>query len=365
MKTNDFNSLKQPFNIVSGKNSSQIHETASNKISKGLYAQIAFIVFGPYIIFFHTEPDALATFSIIFSSIVLEAFPFMLIGALIGGLIEVFVSRDALIKLLPRNRVLSIVLAGSLGIIFPVCECAIVPVVRRLLGKGMPLGAAIAFLLGGPIVNPLVFASTLVAYSFSWDVAFLRLFTGFGIAIAVGFLIDGIFTRQQALVENPTQEVCGCGHHHHHHAEGEQSSLKSRFMGALSHSAQDFYDICKFLIIGAFIAAALQTFVPRQALVAVMTNPFSAIFLMMALAVMLNLCSEADAFISASFQPLGIPLSAQLSFMVLGPMLDIKLILMYLTVFSKKMIITLTLIILFMVGTTMLILELSQWILGG
>ncbi len=363
MKANDFNSLEQPFTIVSG-DSSQTHDTAPDKAAKGLYAQIAFLIFGPYIIFFHTEPEAITTFSIIFSSIVLEAFPFMLIGALIGGLIEVFVSRDTLIKLLPKNRMLSIVLAGSLGIIFPVCECAIVPVVRRLLGKGMPLGAAIAFLLGGPIVNPLVFASTLVAYSFSWDVAFLRIFAGFGIAIVVGLLIDGLFTRQQALVEKTAQEICGCGHHHHHHSEGEQGSLKNRFMGALSHSAQDFFDICKFLIIGAFIAAALQTFVPRQALVAVMTNPVSAIFLMMALAVMLNLCSEADAFISASFQPIGIPLSAQLSFMVLGPMLDIKLILMYLAVFSKKMIITLTLIILFVVGATMLFMALSQSLFG-
>ncbi len=365
MKTKDYNSLEQPFTLVSGTHSAHVHGKESYKITKGLYAQIAFIIFGPYIIFFHTEPDALTTFSIIFSSIVLEAFPFMLIGAVIGGLIEVFVSREALIKLLPKNRVLSIVLAGLLGVIFPVCECAIVPVVRRLLGKGMPLGAAIAFLLGGPIVNPLVFASTLVAYSFSWDVAFLRLFAGYGIAIAVGLLIDRVFTRQQALVDMPIQQVCGCGHIHHHHSDVEQGNLKNRLMGALSHSAQDFYGICKFLIIGAFIAAALQTFVPRQALVALMTNPFSAIFLMMVLAVMLNLCSEADAFISASFQPLGIPLSAQLSFMVLGPMLDIKLILMYLTVFSKKMIISLALITLFMVTATMLFLELSQSFWGG
>ena len=365
MKTKDFNSLEQPFPIKSSNDRCQNHGEDPSKTTKGLYAQIAFIIFGPYILFFHTEPDAIATFSIIFSSIVLEAFPFMLIGALIGGFIEVFVSRDALINLLPKNRVLSIVLAGSLGMIFPVCECAIVPVVRRLLGKGMPLGAAIAFLLGGPIVNPLVFASTLVAYSFSWDVAFLRLFTGYAIAIGVGLLIDGMFTRQQALVENQNQHECSCDHHHHDHHSGiKQISLKNRFMGALSHGAQDFFDICKFLIVGAFIAAALQTFVPRQALVAVMTNPFIAIFLMMVLAVMLNLCSEADAFISASFQPLGIPLSAQLSFMVLGPMLDIKLILMYLTVFSKKMIIALTLTIFFTVGTAMLFLEGSQWLLG-
>jgi hypothetical protein len=224
----------------------------------------------------------------------------------------------------------------------------------------MPLGAAIAFLLGGPIVNPLVFASTLVAYSFSWDVAILRIAAGFGIAVAVGLIIDGLFSRQQALVGDSNHSTCTCAHHHH---DIEHGGLINRFTAAFSHGAQDFYDIGKFLIIGAFIAAALQTFVPRQALIAIMTTPFSAILLMMTLAVMLNLCSEADAFISASFQPLGIPLSAQLSFMVLGPMLDIKLILMYLTVFSRKMIVTLTLVILFMVGASMLFLEFSKWIL--
>lgn len=360
MAPDNFNSLKQPFPVQPDNCGCQAHHEKSNKSLTGLYAQAAFIVFGPYLIFFHAEPDAITTFSIIFSSIVLEAFPFMLLGALIGGLIEVFVSRDTLINLLPKNKVLSILLAGMLGIIFPVCECAIVPVVRRLLGKGMPLGAAIAFLLGGPIVNPLVFASTFVAYSFSWDIAFLRVFAGFGIAVSVGIIIDGLFTRQQALIENPDQQDCSCGHHPD---EKRQSRLKDRFTEALSHGAHDFYAICKFLIIGAFIAAALQTFIPRQALIAVMTNPVSAIFLMMALAVMLNLCSEADAFLAASFQPLGIPLSAQLSFMVLGPMLDIKLILMYLTVFSKKMIVVLATLILFMVGATMFFLEFSQWLL--
>jgi len=205
-----------------------------------------------------------------------------------------------------------------------------------------------------------VFASTLVAYSFSWDVAVLRVLAGFGIAVAVGLLMDGMFTRQRALIAESGQPTCTCGHDH---GSPGQGSVKDRLMAAMSHGAQDFYDICKFLVMGAFIAALLQTFVPRQALIAVMTHPVSAVVLMMALAVMLNLCSEADAFISASFQPLGVPFSAQLAFMVLGPMLDIKLILMYLTVFSKKMIVSLTLVTLFMVGFSMLFLEFSKWFL--
>ncbi len=353
------NSPEQPFPMDTG-TACTGHDHDGNRSTTGSHIQTAFIIFGFYIAFFHARSEALITFSIIFSAIVLEAFPFMLIGALLGGLIEVFVARDTLIRLLPKNRIFSIVLAGLLGIVFPVCECAIVPVVRRLIGKGMPLGASVAFLLGGPIVNPLVFASTLVAYSFSWEVALLRVSIGFAVAVMVGLLIDAWFSRQNALIEPSGSSGCSCCGHHH--PETGDNSIKSRMVSAINHGAQDFYDISKYLVIGAFIASAMQTFVPRQALVAVMEPPVNAIGLMMGLAVMLNLCSEADAFISASFQPLGIPLSAQLSFMVLGPMLDLKLILMYLTVFSKKMIITLALTTFCIVGLSMLFLEFSKWL---
>ncbi|MCG8617531.1 MAG: permease, partial [Desulfobacterales bacterium] len=119
----------------------------------------------------------------------------------------------------------------------------------------------------------------------------------------------------------------------------------------------DFYDIARFLIIGAFIAAALQTFIPRQAFFSVASGSVAAIALMMVLAVVLNLCSEADAFIAASLAPIGIPFTAQLAFMVLGPMLDLKLILMYMSVFTRKMIIILSLSTLTFVFMAMLFME--------
>ena len=355
--------LEQPFPMDNQSTCCHHHHEPSTHhetMKLGTSIQIFLIVFALSMALFHPRTDTFTTFSIIFSSIVLEAIPFMLFGTMLGGIIEVFVSRETLINTLPKSRKRSIIFAGLLGLIFPVCECAIVPVVRKLLDKGMPLGSAVTFLLAGPIVNPLVFASTLVAYSFSWDIAILRIFAGFGIAIGVGILVDDLFSIQEAVIEKQPTATCGCGHSHDHPVSG---SLPSRLRAALSHGAADFYDICKFLVIGAFIAAALQTLIPRQSFIDIMSNPFVAIFSMMTLAVTLNLCSEADAFISASFQPMGIPLSAQLSFMVLGPMLDIKLILMYLSVFSKKMIITLTTLVIFMVGLSMIFVELSQWFL--
>lgn len=278
------------------------------------------------------------TFAINFVAIVLEALPFMLLGSLVGGLIEVFVSRERIARLLPR-RWWTIFLAAGFGMLFPVCECAIVPVIRRLLRKGIPFGAAIAYLLGGPIVNPLVGASTAVAYNGNWKIVVLRLGIGYLIALFVGFLMNALFDARQAVIGG-TGDGADCGHDHCHHTD-EPKSMSGKFLLAVQHAASDFFDIARFLIMGAFIAAGLQTLVSRQAFVSVTGVPVFSIAFMMVLAVALNLCSEADAFVAASFRSSGLPLSAQMAFMVLGPMLDLKLILMYIGVFRRKTIVVL------------------------
>jgi len=332
------------------------HDVQKGALSRtGKNMQTLFLVAALLMALFYAGSEQFVTFSIIFSSIVLEAFPFMLIGTLLGGFIEIFLSRERLMNILPKRRHDAIIVAALLGLIFPVCECAIVPVVRKFLDKGMPLGSAVAFLLAGPIVNPLVFASTYVAYSFSFETAILRVLAGFFIAVSIGITIDFCFSKTSALTNVTPVHACAL-------CSDESRSFLKKIIAAVHHGAEDFYDISRFLIMGAFIAAALQTFVPRQVFTLVMTGPVTAIVSMMVLAVILNLCSEADAFIAASFQPTGVPLSAQLAFLVLGPMLDIKLIMMYLSVFSKKMILLLSLMIIFSVFCAMFFMEVSGWL---
>ena len=53
-----------------------------------------------------------------------------------------------------------------LGFAFPVCECGVVPVVRRLFNKGLPMWVGITFLLAAPVINPIVLVSTYVAFGF-------------------------------------------------------------------------------------------------------------------------------------------------------------------------------------------------------
>ncbi|MCG8615155.1 MAG: permease, partial [Desulfobacterales bacterium] len=232
-------------------------QSAPNPLKEaGTYAQMLFLAAVVWAAVVYGKTEAFTTFSIIFSSIILEAMPFMLMGTLLGGLVEVFLSRERLVSILPKSPGRAIVLAAFMGMFFPVCECAIVPVVRKFIQKGMPLGSAVVFLLAGPIVNPLVFSSTLVAYSYSWETALLRTFTGAAVAIGIGFLIHSVISDKDALLpENHSgSDHCGCSDCGHDHSDMTGQPLSKKLMAALSHGALDFYDIARFLIIGAFIA---------------------------------------------------------------------------------------------------------------
>lgn len=305
--------------------------------------QLAFVLTVAILIMFYRDSETFGTLGITFVSIFLEALPFMLMGSLLGGFIEIFVSKGALTRILPGKSYKSIFIAAGVGLIFPVCECAIVPVVKRLFRKGLPLGAGISFLLGGPIVNPLVLLSTAVAYGYNWTIAFNRLIFGYLIAVTIGFLIEVIFKNRQALTQQALEENdhSNCGHDHccgHNHAP--QGKIK-RIISAIQHAADDFLDISRYLVFGAFIAAFLQSVIARGDLAIIAESSVLSIFAMMMLAVVLSLCSEADAFVAASFRTT-LPLVAQMAFMVLGPMLDIKLILMYFRIFRIRMILVLS-----------------------
>lgn len=305
---------------------------------------------------FFCNRTGVRSFSIVFVSIVLEALPFMLVGACVGGLIEVFVSRERLATHLPKRPWAMTCLAAALGIVFPVCECAVVPVVRRLTGKGLPLAAAVAYLLGGPIVNPIVAASTMLAYKMDWWVAAIRLLCGYAIAVFVALAMGRLFARRPALLVLPdmrahTQNDHKTATHSHgcsyceHDAQLVSTGLIGKLAGAFRHASNDFLAVAHYLVIGAAVAALAQTIVDRRLFLNLSALPIVPSLLMMGLAILLNLCSEADAFIAASFRGF-LSLPAQMAFMLTGPMFDLKLLLMYQTVFSRRAIIALASLIL-------------------
>ncbi|MCY7781313.1 MULTISPECIES: permease [unclassified Bacillus (in: firmicutes)] len=260
----------------------------------------------------------------IFISILIEAIPFILIGVILSGIIQMFVSEEMIARIMPKNRFLAVLFGALAGVLFPACECGIIPITRRLLLKGVPLHAGVAFMLTAPIINPIVLFSTYIAFGNRWSVVFYR----GGLALAVSVLIGVILSYQ--FKDNQLLKPDEPGHHHHHHG-----TLLQKLGGTLQHAIDEFFSVGKYLIIGAFIAAAMQTYVKTSTLLAIGQNDVSSSLVMMGLAFVLSLCSEVDAFIASSFSST-FSLGSLIAFLVFGAMVDIKNLLMMLAAFKKR-----------------------------
>ncbi len=283
-------------------------------------------------------PDRLHTFTTIFLGIFIEALPFLLLGTLASGFVEVFVRPESLARWIPRHPLLAVLAGAGLGIVLPVCECGIVVVVRRLLAKGLPLRVGVAFLLAAPVVNPIVFASTLTAFGAGRMLA-ARFSLSFAIAAVIALLF-GAARPGEVLRDQPA----GDGHHHHHHHhhhdhhhhdDAGSERLPARIRGALGAAADDLFDVGRYLVIGSLLAAALQALVPREAILAIGNAPVSSVLALSVLAYVISVCSTVDAFVALSFVGTFTPASI-LAFLVFGPMVDIKSSLMFGSVFRPR-----------------------------
>lgn len=270
-------------------------------------------------------PPSLLNLNTIFLSILIEAFPFVLIGVLIAGMIQIFVTEDHISKWIPKNKYMAIIMSCSVGALFPACECGIVPIIRRLVGKGVPVAAAIGFMLTGPLINPIVIASTYMAFGNDFKIAALRMGIGFFIAILVALMVGAFFKG--------TQFKSSISIANHVHAK--KQSFLEKFWAMLQHSIDEFFDMAKYLIAGAFLAALVQTYMPAKTLLEIGSGTASSLAVMMGLAYFLSLCSEADAFIGSSFSSI-FPSTSILGFLIFGPMIDLKNTLMMMSVFRFK-----------------------------
>jgi uncharacterized membrane protein YraQ (UPF0718 family) len=266
------------------------------------------------------------TFLLLFGSLLVQAFPFVLLGAAVSAAIEVYVPGSVLARLGRLPQAVQLPAAGVAGMAFPVCECGSVPVGRRLAAKGLSPSAAVTFMLAAPIVNPIVLVSTAVAYrgrSTMWLMVLGRAGLGFAAAIAIGWVVGG--RRRRELIR-PWRGGDDGGDARDPHPGG-----RLRALGA--HFAADTLFMGRFLLIGAAAAGAIQTFAPPSFLGRLAGQPVVDLLALMALAALLSLCSESDAFVASSFVQFG-P-AAQLAFLVFGPLFNLKLAALYAGTFSR------------------------------
>lgn len=293
-------------------------------------------------------------FILTFTGILYEAMPFIVLGAIIAGFLEEYLPPRLIARILPRNRFLAVALGGVLGLIFPMCECGIIPIMRRLLRKGVPLSCCVAYLLAGPIINPVVIASTWVAFSgqeshitrdvtaypmSNWWMTGLRVGLGYVVAVTTAMIVNSQYRRYGNALLTPLTRPTGLPLSDDETGTIRKPSFWKRLSNVSDTALHDFVDITAFLILGALLAAFVRIWLTQETIAQLSQQHIVlSILLMMTLAILLCLCSEADAFFAASFVTLA-P-AAKLAFLVLGPMMDLKLYMLYTRVFRPRLIAT-------------------------
>jgi uncharacterized protein len=344
----------------------------------------------------------LQDFSIVVVGIIIQAFPFLLIGTIISSLIGVFVPDDLIVKFFPKKGIVATISAIGIGIFLPLCDCAVIPVAARLRKKGVPVHAVVTFMMAAPIVNPVVILSTIYAFP-GTGIALYRVIAGIIIAILTGAFLRMFYGNEKdeeneilrsnfeerasdcgcgshvhemcGYHENHEEhtESCGCNSHSHEHkllkqenhinthshkcgciehsVEGHiacgchshvdssnQNTISNKIINAIVHAGEEFFQVSKLFIIGVFITSAIQIFIPKNVITDFAGGTFSAVLIMMIVAFVMSICSTSDSFIGRSFMST-VPMSGIFGFVVFGPVLDLKNAIMMTGFFKKKFVV--------------------------
>jgi uncharacterized protein len=253
----------------------------------------------------------------VFVSVMVQALPFLVLGTVLSAAITAFVPASFFERALPRRPVAAVPGAGVAGVVLPACECGSVPVAGALIRRGVAPAAAFAFLLASPAINPIVLVSTAVAFPGRPMMVLARFAASLLTACVMGWLWLRL-GRPDWLT--PTRV-------HDAHTERGWDA----FWAACRH---DVVQAGGYLVIGAFAAALLNVTVPPRWLEAVADSGLFSIVALALLAVLLSICSEADAFVAASLSQFS--LTARLAFLVVGPMVDLKLFAMQVGSFGPR-----------------------------
>jgi uncharacterized membrane protein YraQ (UPF0718 family) len=260
---------------------------------------------------------AVQTWTTVFVSVLVQATPFLVFGVVLSAVIAVFVPRSFWAKALPRHPALTVPAAGIAGVILPGCECGSVPIAGSLMRRGVTPAAALAFLLAAPAINPIVLTATAMAFPNNPEMVVGRGVASLVVAVAMGWL--WLRLGKTGWIRLP------------HRPDLDDLPRSRAFWAAVRH---DIMHAGGFLVLGAGAAATINVVVPEAWLQGLAGNPVLSVLALAALAVLLSICSEADAFVAASLSQFS--LTSRLVFLVVGPMVDLKLISMQAGVFGRR-----------------------------
>lgn len=282
-------------------------------------------------------------------SIFVEAFPFLVLGSLLAVLVRVFIPASLFYKILPKQGASRRFAISLMGFLFPVCECGNVPLARTLLMQKLSVADSVTFLLAAPVLNPITIWATHEAFGFDTKIVLTRVVATLIIANLVGLLISLRKDQDSYLTDNFKKSRS-----EHDHSHESTLSLKEKFKILPSGFQAEAITMLKMLAFGALIAGVIQTLVPRGALVAIGSDVILSIVVMLLLAFVISICANVDAFFALSFSG-SFTAGSIVSFLVFGPMIDIKMLALMKTTFKTELLIMISLVVLAMSALTGLV----------
>lgn len=266
-----------------------------------------------------------------FRSIFVQAIPFVLLGALVSAIVNVYVKQEWLLRLIPKNKYLGHITISLFGVLMPVCECGNVPIGRSLVMKGVRVSQVITFLLAAPIINPVTILATWEAFQ-DPVILITRVVGAFFIANFIGILFSFKKDQNELLAKEFYAEVCETDHHHDHGPKLKQF---------VTIFTKEFVLIMEMLVIGAGIAALFQTFIPRELLLSIGSSPLLSILAMILFSFVISVCSSVDAFIVLPYVST-FTTGSIVSYLIFGPMIDIKILTLMRSTFTARTLVILT-----------------------
>jgi uncharacterized membrane protein YraQ (UPF0718 family) len=288
-------------------------------------------------------PNKLQDFITLSLSIFVEAFPFLVLGALLASAVNTYVPPHTFEKVLPKRGIFRRGALSLLGFLFPVCECGNVPLSRSLMIQGLKPSEAVTFLLAAPVLNPVTIWSTWAAFGYDGSIVVSRIAATLLISNIIGYILS-FKKREQDFLTPDFKATCEANSKLDVKATSNDRFKVAKFTSVFSHEA---YIMIRMLAFGAIIAGTIQTFVPRDLLVSIGSNVILSILAMLLLAFVVSICANVDAFFALSFAGT-FTAGSIVSFLVFGPMIDIKMLALLKTTFNNELLITITVLSLLM-----------------
>ena len=275
-------------------------------------------------------------------SVLIESLPFVVLGVVLSIVVQVWVPPGVLERWMPRRAWARRAVLSLLGMVVPVCECGNVPFARGLLMRGFSVPEALTFLIAAPIVNPIVVITTHQAFGFDDGILVARLLGGYAIANLIGWLYSR-HPDPDSLLTQRFRDTCEIVVH--------EPGGKGR--RSLAQFVIELRAVLPALVIGSALAGAVQVLVPRSALLAIGSDPALSIIAMIVLAMVVSICSNVDSFFALSFASTFTP-GAMVAFLLVGPLVDVKMLALLRTTFTTRVLGGLVVVVLlsaFAIGT--------------